>query len=370
MKILVIYATAGAGHRKAAEAVYNGLKETGNAPITLADSLDYTSPFYKFMYSGTYTFLISKIPWAWGFIFALIDFRFLRGFINSMRRIQNFLNGRPLVRFLEREQFDCIVSTHFFSNEVASHLKRKGKINSKIISVITDFDVHSIWLADGIDKYTVATPWTKEKLRILGVSEDRIAVTGIPTDAKFSNEARPRDISELKRKLGLRENVLTALVATGSFGIGPIEDIVDAVLRTGGENNIQIMVVCGHNQNLYTRLKAKEKGLVKIFGLVNNMHELMAVSDVMVTKPGGLSIAEALVSGLPMIFFNAIPGQEENNIKALKQSGVGMSGYSIPQIAEALKKFSFSKSDLQAAKEKAKALGKPSAVKDIISLIK
>ena len=90
----------------------------------------------------------------------------------------------------------------------------------------------------------------------------------------------------------------------------------------------------------------------------------------MVTKPGGLSIAEALVSGLPMIFFNAIPGQEENNIKALKQSGVGMSGYSIPQIAEALKKFSFSKSDLQAAKEKAKALGKPSAVKDIISLIK
>jgi processive 1,2-diacylglycerol beta-glucosyltransferase len=367
MKVLVIYATAGAGHRKAAEAVYNGLKEMTNHRdplVTLVDSLDYTSPFYKTLYSGTYTFLITQVPWLWGIIFVLIDIRWLGWLVNCMRRFQNYLNGRLLVRFLEKEQFDCIISTHFFPNEVAAHLKKSKKISSRIISVITDYDVHTIWLADTIDKYTVATNWTKEKLKSLGVSEDKIAVTGIPTDAKFS---KPRDVAGLKQKLGLQPNVFTALIATGSFGIGPIGEIVEAV---GDDADIQIIVVCGHNKDLYARLKQKEKGLVKIFGLVNNMDELMAVSDVMVTKPGGLSISEALVVGLPMIFFNAIPGQETNNIKVLKQSGVGLSDCSVAEIAQALKQFSSSPADLQAAKEKAKALGKPSAVKDIISLIK
>jgi len=359
MKVLVIYATAGAGHRKAAEALYEGLNNFGDVDAVLVDSLDYTNRFYKYSYSKTYTFLISKVPWLWGFLFALIDIKWLLPLVRLGRRIHNTINGRPLSRYLKGENFDVIFSTHFFPNEVAAYLKRKGKISSKIVCAVTDYDVHSIWISSGIDVYAVATEWTKKKVMSLGVPEGAVKVTGIPTNEKFSRE---RDTLALKENLGLKDGVFTVLVATGSFGIGPIEEIIEQL------PGIQVIVVCGHNKNLYQRLKRKEKELVKICGLVDNMDELMAVSDVMITKPGGLSISEALVSGLPLMFFNAIPGQETNNVNVLKKYGVGISGCPIDEMAKILNKFQSSESEFQAAQQNVKSLGKPSAVRDIISL--
>ena len=198
-------------------------------------------------------------------------------------------------------------------------------------------------------------------MEFLKVVPEKITVTGIPTDEKFSWR---RDKGEMRRKLGLQENIFTVLVATGSFGIGPIEKIIAAI------HNIQVIVVCGHNKNLFARLSRAKKDLVKVFGLVNNMDELMAASDVMVTKPGGLSICEALASHLPMIFFNAIPGQETGNIRVLKAHGVGISDCTIEQIAQKLQEFNSSKEQYAAAVEQTKALARPNAVHDIIKLIK
>ena len=213
MKILVIHATAGAGHRRAAEAIYGGFKSSTNLDVTLVDSLDYTNRFYKKFYSKTYTLLISKTPWLWAFVFHLIDIPWLLPLVRLARRIQNSLNAQPLSRFLQKENFDYIFSTHFFPNEVAACLKRKGKIRSVVISSITDFDVHSIWLADGIDLYTVASEWTQKKMLRLGVPEDKIVVSGIPTDENFS---RPMDILELKTKACSRRQ---ALYSFGGYGV-------------------------------------------------------------------------------------------------------------------------------------------------------
>lgn len=361
MKICVVYATAGAGHRKAAEALYDGLKAHTTFDIVLIDALDYTSKFYKYMYSQSYTFLISKIPWLWAFFFALLDIPVLLPLVRFFRRIHNGINAQVLSDYFIRENFDVIFSTHFFPNEVAAYLKRKGKIKSKIICSITDFDVHSIWVLPGIDCYTVATDWTKEKICKFGIDARTVFPYGIPTHEKFS---LIRDIPQLKQKLGLKEDVFTVLIATGSFGIGPIGEIIDRL------RNIQVMVVCGHNKNLFDSLKQRQKELVKIHGLVNNMDELMAVSDAMITKPGGLSISEALVNGLPLVFFNAIPGQETNNIKVLKSYGVGISGFPMEEIAQILNQFQSSPEEYRKAQEKAKAIAKPSAVRDIITLLK
>ena len=141
-------------------------------------------------------------------------------------RLQNSLNAQALQQFLKKEQFDYIISTHFFPTEVAAYLKRTAAIKSKIITVVTDFDVHSIWLAEGVDRYAVASAWTQKKIQSLGIAPEKIAVTGIPTAEKFS---LARDKNAMRRKLGLRENIFTVLVATGSFGIGPIEKIVQAI---------------------------------------------------------------------------------------------------------------------------------------------
>lgn len=360
MKILVIYVSAGAGHLKAAEAIFHGIKKYTGHDAVLVDALDYASPLFRKIYCSGYFFLISRLSWCWSFAFCLLDVRMLQPVIKKLRRIYNSFNARPLHYFLQREKFDCILSTHFMPNEIASALKESGRINSKIVTSVTDFDVHKIWLGECVDIYAVASDWTKEKLKRIGIDEEKIRVTGIPVDEKFLIQP---DIGELKERLGVRKDIFTVLMATGSFGIGPIEKVINVL------KEIQVIVVCGHNEGLFQKLNRQKKDLVKIFGLVDNMHELMAVSDVMVTKPGGLSISEALVSQLPMIFFHPIPGQETNNIKVLKSYGIGISDCSIEKIAVELNKFKSSKDAFLTAVKKTKELARPEAVKDILSLI-
>lgn len=345
---------------KAAEAIYNGIKKYTNHDAHLVDALDYTSPAFKTLYRGTYTNLITYVPWLWGFVFRLLDAPALQSAIRKFRRFYNALNTKGFHKFLKEENFDYIISAHFMPNEVSCALKRQGKITAEIISVITDYDVHKIWLADGIDTYCVASDWTKKKLKSLGINESKIVATGIPSDEKFS---QAHDIVELKKKIGIKPDVFTVLIATGSFGIGPIEAIVEKL------EGFQVIVICGHNKGLFMRLNAKNYPLVKVCGLVDNMFEMMAVSDVMITKPGGLSVTEALVSQLPLIFFNAIPGQETGNVRVLEEYGIGISDVPIEKIVEELKALKSSKDKFLTALKKTKALARPSAVKDIISFI-
>ncbi len=360
MKILLIHATAGAGHQKAAEALFASLKEKGGNDVYLIDILDYTNPLFKKMYKDSYSFMVTKVPQFWGLMFGTLDLPWMYPVMSFGRRIYNYLNTGKLRKFLIKEDFDYIVTTHFMSNEVVSALKKSERINAHLISVVTDFDVHRIWLGTGVDDYCVASDWTKKKLMSLGVPETMIHVTGIPTNEKFSAE---KNIPALKEKLQLNPDMFTVLIATGSFGIGPIEEIMEAL------EGFQVLVVCGHNKKLHETLSSKATPTRKIYGLVNNMHELMAVSNAMVTKPGGLSICEALVSHLPMIFFNAIPGQETNNVKVLKEHGVGISDCTVPQIVEKLNEYKNSTMHYLSAVEKTKYLAKPQAVQSILKLI-
>ena len=378
MKILVIHASAGAGHLKAAQAIYEGLKKFTSHEAVFADSLDYTSPFFKKFYQRTYIFLVMGMSWLWGFFFGLLDRPWIQPLMRSARRFYNGFNAQRLSAFLKDKNFDYVITTHFLPSEVVAALKRTGEIRSRLITGVTDFDVHRIWLNPETDLYAVASEWTEQKLRQLGVAQEKICVTGIPVNEKF---LYPADRGELKNKLGLKENVFTVLIATGSFGVGPIEEILRILgLPVGSplkgtyglreEDGLQALVVCGHNRGLAERLRGANYAGAKIFGLVDNMHELMAVSDCMVTKPGGLSIAEALVSQLPMIFFHPIPGQETNNVRVLRGYGIGCMPADVPGIAGELRKLkSFRDTHLTALKL-TQRLARPSAVRDIISLIK
>ncbi|MDD3374994.1 MAG: glycosyltransferase [Candidatus Omnitrophica bacterium] len=360
MKILLIHASAGAGHQKAAEAIYTSVKKHTDFNVQLVDALDYTNSFYKKIYRKTYALLISKCPKAWGFFFWLADIRFLLRVVQGLRRFFNAINAQKLHQFLKKENFDYIISTHFFPNEVAAFLKRRGEITSKIICGVTDYDAHSIWVSQGVDRYCVACEHTKKTLVSLGVRSEEILITGIPTDEKFSQEY---DRASLCDKLGLKKDIFTVLIATGSFGIGPIEEIIASL------SGFQRVVVCGHNKSLFNRLLKTKDDLTKVYGFIDNMNEFMAVSDAMVTKPGGLSISEALVTGLVLIFFSAIPGQETNNIKVLKEYGVGVSGVTILEMAEEIKTLNASLEYRAKAMANIKKLARPSASCDIINLI-
>jgi processive 1,2-diacylglycerol beta-glucosyltransferase len=360
MKILIVHATAGAGHSKAAEAIFNGIKKHTTHDVRCLDILDYTTPSYKKLYQKTYVLLISRFSQVWAFFFWLADVPFLLPIVQAIRRFFNGQTAKAFHEFLEHENADYIITTHFFSNEIASALKEQKKITSKLVCVVTDYDVHRIWLAKNVDYYAVACTYTKDKLRSLGVPEEKIKITGIPTDEKFS---LLEDRTALRTKLSLDPQAFTVLVATGSFGMGPIEEILSYL------QGIQTVVICGHNQKLADKISAKKNTKIKACGFVNNMHEYMMAADVLITKPGGLSISEALVVGLPLIFFSAIPGQETNNVKVLKTFGVGMSGLKTYEVAQEIKTLSASPEYLQAAKDKIKKIACPHSVCDIIKLL-
>ncbi|MFH0753387.1 MAG: glycosyltransferase [Candidatus Omnitrophota bacterium] len=357
-KILVIHATAGAGHRKAAEAIHHGLSARHITTAMIVDALDYTSAFFRCGYSKGYEFMVAEMPTFWAGFFWLTDQAWFLPFFRAGRRFYNGINTHRLVSYLRQEKFDRIVITHFLSAEVCGYLKRTGQIDSRLIVVVTDFDVHKIWLIEGVDEYCVASEYTRERLMALGVGAERITVTGIPLDEKFT---RLREKKEIRRKLGLDADAFTVLISTSSFGFGPIEQLAEYL------EQLQLIVICGNNQALRQRMEARGNRRHKICGFVDNMEEMMAASDVMVTKPGGLSVTEALANNLPMVFFSAIPGQEAGNVRVLAANGIGLSGMPLRDLASEVLGLSASPAALMAAREKTKRLAKPNSVEDIIS---
>ncbi len=363
MRVLVTYVSAGAGHRKAAEAEYDYLKDNRqDLSLKLVDALSFTDPFFRFCYSSGYPFLVNRASWLWGFFFFMTEFRLTRGVVRKISTIWNYLSCRKFRKYLENENFDYIISTHFLNSELAANLKLKNKIKAKLVTVVTDFGVHPFWVSRGTDTYTVASEFTRDELKRLGVQESRVKVTGIPFSPKFN---KVQDRNRLAEKIGIAADKFTVLVMTGSFGSGPLEEIARSL-----HEEAQVLVVCARNKPLFRRLQKKDYKNVKVFGFVDNVEELMAVSDCLITKPGGLSITELLAMGLAPVFITAIPGQEENNAKILAAYGVGFTPKNIKQIKELVISLKNGPQKLEGLKNNITALARPFACREIADVIR
>lgn len=362
MKVIVTYASAGTGHRRAAEALYDYFKEHCSAfDLGIIDALEKTNPLFKNIYGYGYPFLVNHAPWLWRFSFWVTSLKPLRTVNKVLVSLTNRLNTKSFADFLIKENADFIISTHFLPSEVSIYLKKNKKIDSKLVTVITDFGVHPFWVSEGTDIYIVASDSTKEELARQGIEEDIIKDIGIPIDLRFSNQYEKEP---LHKKFGLKPNEFTILVSTGSFGIGQIQRIIDLLYR-----EVQILVVCANNEKLYTRLKKRSYPQVKVFGFVNNMQELMAVSDIIITKPGGLTISESLAMDLLPIFITAIPGQETENVKFLAENSVGIVLENIALIKDIVLDFKVHPDKIKGIKEKISRLKKPYAAKELCNVI-
>ena len=362
MKILVVYASAGAGHRKAAEAVYNYLKEHYKGlDLTIIDALKKTNLFFSSSYNWGYNLLINRAIFIWRLFFWLTDFRYLRPITRRIATFVNWVNTRKFLKFLIQENPDFIISTHFLPSEIICLLKNRQKIKSKLITVITDFGVHPYWISKGTDIYVVASGLTKERLIREGIAQDAIKVFGIPVEAKFS---RKLDKTELCKKLDLDENKFTVMLMTGSFGIGPLEEITEALHKEA-----QVLVVCAKNKKVYEKLKNKNLSNVRVFGFIDNVEELMAVSDLIITKPGGLTISELLNMELFPLFVSRIPGQESANVEVLAKYGVGLYAESIEEIKNIALDLKDHPQKLQDLKEDIRKIKKPFASREICNVV-
>jgi len=362
MKILIMYASAGAGHRRSAEAIYSYLKNNrGDCEVKIIDILDKTPQFFKQIYVLGYSFLVNRASWLWGLAFSFTSLKALSRLNNALNFFTGRLFAKPLAGFLIAQDADFVISTHFMASEICAYLKNSGRISSRLVTVITDYAVHPFWIYEGTDIYVVASEYAKEELLKQGVRQERIREYGIPVDEGF---LRSHDRRLLAQKLGITADKFTALLVTGSFGLGPIEEIADAL-----HDEIQLLVVCAKNKQLYQRLKNKGYSFVKVFGFVDNMQELMSCADIIITKPGGLTISEVLSVGLVPVFISAIPGQETNNALVLEKEGIGHSVKDVPALRSIILDYRAHPEKLSRMKEKIKLFAKPKAAEELASVI-
>jgi len=363
MKILITYAALGAGHFKAAEGLYNYLKGARkNLDVEMVGILDKANVLFKFSCIRGYSFLVQYAPFLWQVLFWITYSKSSRRIVRLIISALNYINTKNYAQFLIEENFDFIISTHFFCSKISAYLKNKGKIHSKIITVITDFGVHPIWLNNGTDIYIVASDFTKKLLMEEGVEEDLINVSGIPLHSNFLKQY---DKILLCNKLGLNKNKFIVLIVAGSFGIGPIEKIIELLYK-----EVQILVVCANNKRLFERLKIKNYPDVHVFGFIDNMPELMSVSNLIVTKPGGLTVSESLAKDLFPIFFTAFPGQEIENIKILSNYGIGLYSKNALYIRDAILDFKNHPDKLMAAKDAINKIKKPYATIEVCNVVR
>ena len=212
--------------------------------------------------------------------------------------------------------------------------------------------MHPAWISKGADLYIVGSDAAECQLTEAGIEKEKIKIIGIPVDEKFS---KLHDLAALKKKLLLRDK-FTVLLISGSFGTGPLQKIVDRLYP-----GLQLIVVCARNKFLYKRLRKRQGEGLRIFGFVDNIHDLMLVSSVIVTKPGGQSIAEALNLELPPIFLNPIPGQEVSNIKILQDLGIGMVARNITELEKIIAELRDNPQKLAEQKAKIREFKRPEA---------
>jgi len=363
MRVLITYASAGAGHRRVAEAIYNYLQEhRPDINLEMVDILTKTNTSFRLAYTKGYNFLIRQTTPLWHFAFWLTETMVFRPLTRSLADIINRLNTRGFAVYLRDENPDYIISTHFLPSEIACRLKLRKKISSKVVTVITDFGVHPFWIAKGTDLYIAASDFTRNTLLAEGVAQERIKVFGLPSDAKFLQQF---DRVVLSAKLGIKSGEFTVLLMTGSFGIGPLESIARLLCR-----DVQVLIVCAGNKKLFEKLNRINLPNVLVFGYINNTEELMAVSDMIVTKPGGSTIAEILNMELVPVFISAIPGQEEMNVLALKQSGIGLVPKNFREASNLILDFKNHPEKLQEIRNRIKKIKRPLSCQEISSVIR
>ena len=378
MRILIATVTAGGGHIAAAAALDEAWRALRpDDVVERIDLIKFFSPLHRKVYADGYVKLVERAPELWGFIFGKTDNPKAARRMNKLRRALSGKSRGRFVRHLKQFKPDAVLCTHYLPLETLGLLKTsEGRVtrvpdplkklgtrvtrpseNWKqpfVVSIVTDFEAHALWMDAGVDLYCVAAEETKARIVARGATAGSVVATGIPIAARFS--AKP-DARAVRKNHGLRDDLPVLLVLSGGFGMGPVAEILaelDKVPRP-----FQTIVVTGRNEDLRRKLAAQDrKHPTHVLGFASNLHELMAVSEIIITKPGGLSSSEALALGKPLFILNPIPGQEAANSDFLLEHGAAAKVNRVEDLPFRIEQLLGSKKLTEMAKA-AKSLGRP-----------
>jgi len=333
-RLLILSASAGHAHFRCGQAVEHACKLLHYEwDITHVDILDYTNPLFKTVYSKMYIDMMTKMPEVLGWLYDQLD---------KPRKTQHpklafdRLHVGPFIRLLQRLKPDVVLCTHSLPAEIISWLngRKKNPMPIRQAIIITDFDVHALWLCEHFEQYFVALDETRVHLQEIGIPGQKVKVTGIPIDPVFSQLP---DRGMMRLRHGLDPELPTILTSAGGYGVGKVDTLITLLMRL--EHRAQVIAVCGKNASLKHRLELlaadtaqHPRVALKVVGYTSVMHELMAASDLIVGKPGGMTMCESLASGLIWVIVNPVPGQEERNSDHLLEQGCAIRCNNLPAL--------------------------------------
>jgi len=364
-RVLIFSASAGTGHVKAAEALAKTFAEDPRVETVVhKDALVYTNKLFRDVYSKLYVQLIRSAPQVLGWVYKQSDEPWKT---DQLRLRLDRLSAAPLVKFIRKFRPDITVCTHFMPVGIISHLISRGLLDAHLSIVVTDLDMHAMWLSRVFHRYFVAIEETKVHLDVLGLPPERVTVSGIPVDPSFS---LPVNRAEIRYQNHLDPEKTTLLVSAGALGVTPAEFVVARLLQL--RHDVQGVVICGRNDELRHRLKemlGPHSSRFKVIGYTDKMHEFMKISDLFIGKPGGVTTAEALACSLPMIIVDPIPGQEERNSDHLLEKGCALKSNELTTLAWKIDQLLDEPARLDVMRRNAGELGRPHAARTIVDTL-
>jgi processive 1,2-diacylglycerol beta-glucosyltransferase len=365
-KVLILSVSVGAGHMRTADAIKKACCALNpEAEVVILDTFRYANPFLEKIIIGTYMEMLKMTPDVYGYLYRQAE----RGQPLSGRgkmgfnRFISIMSAHRLTAYIRSFEPQVIICTHPFPLGIISNLKKSGVYNGLTVATITDYTIHSFWIFPGIDSYIIASDALIPQCEEYGIEKKRIRATGIPIDPAFS---RLYDKRSLRLELDINPDLTTILLMGGGLGMGPL---LSAVKSLGSGSRCQLLVVTGTNKDLYERLVKTIPGLsceIHLFGFVDNIHQLMAASDFMVGKAGGLTCAEALAIGLPMFIVDPLPGQEERNTEFICSMHAGVR-VEEKELASVIANYLQEQGSITSMARAALNLGKPGAAFDAVN---
>ncbi|HEX5122138.1 MAG TPA: glycosyltransferase [Rhodanobacteraceae bacterium] len=365
-RLLLLSVSAGAGHVRAAEALRVAAEDAGHVAQHL-DVMDFVSSAFRALYTDFYLKLVEHSPTAWSMLYRIMDKTPPSAPLARVRRAIERLNTLKLRKAIAAFRPDAVVCTHFLPAELLMRERARGRVTSPVYVQITDFDLHGMWIVPDMAGYFAASDEVAFRARARGIAREKTHVTGIPIMPAFAS-APSRD--ECAAELGVDAKRTTILLMGGGAGLGGLDDVAERLVAL--DRDFQLIALAGRNEAMLKRLEAIAKrhpGRLVARGFTNRVERLMAVSDLVITKPGGLTTSECLAMGLPMIVHAPIPGQEERNCDHLLEQGAALKAIDASALEWRVRQLIAHPERLAAMATRARNLGHPNAARDVVRIV-
>lgn len=352
---------------RAAEALRVAAAEQFDTEALHLDVMDHVAPPFRALYTDAYLRLVEHHPAAWSILYRIMDNTPPSAPLARLRRLIERLNTHALRAAITAFAPDAVICTHFLPAELLMRERARRHIACPVHVVVTDFDLHGMWVVPDMAGYFAANDEVAFRMHARGIDRGLIHATGIPIMPAFASRL---DRAACAAEFGIDAARKTILLMGGGAGLGGLDEVAGRLLMLDAD--FQLVALAGRNAKTLDKLQTlaiRHPRRLIAQGFTDRVEQLMTASDLVVTKPGGLTTSECLALGRPMIVHAPIPGQEERNCDHLLEQGAALKAIDATALDYRVRELMGGPQRLAALAERARALGRPNAARDVLRVV-